>query len=226
MSSARKAILDRVDKYAVHSKEQEIDEQAKNLLSDSVHATLAAKDSVEAFVNRIKQGKVVGTTCSIVKEITDLPASVAHYLNESGLGNSLYIQNTDYFAEIDWAKKGLENLGSSIDGQQDGVTALTMADYGIAETGSLVFHSGHQAPVLLNFLCAQQIIVVFSNDILRLMDDYAVKTDARHPARNTIWITGASGTTDIEGVLVQGAHGPAKLHIFIVAEAAKLRSNT
>jgi L-lactate dehydrogenase complex protein LldG len=33
-------------------------------------------------------------------------------------------------------------------------------------------------------------------------------------------ITGASGTTDIEGSLVKGAHGPRDLHIVLVDDAA------
>ena len=34
-------------------------------------------------------------------------------------------------------------------------------------------------------------------------------------ARNAILITGPSGTTDIEGSYVRGAHGPGFLHIII-----------
>jgi L-lactate dehydrogenase complex protein LldG len=31
-------------------------------------------------------------------------------------------------------------------------------------------------------------------------------------------ISGVSGTTDIEGVLIQGAHGPEVLHMIIVED--------
>ena len=34
--------------------------------------------------------------------------------------------------------------------------------------------------------------------------------------RNAILITGPSGTTDIEGSYVRGAHGPGFLHVLLV----------
>jgi L-lactate dehydrogenase complex protein LldG len=34
------------------------------------------------------------------------------------------------------------------------------------------------------------------------------------------FVTGASGTTDIEGALVKGAHGPGWLHVVLVGGAA------
>jgi len=39
------------------------------------------------------------------------------------------------------------------------------------------------------------------------------------PLGNLNLITGASGTTDIEGSLVLGAHGPRYLHVVIVEDA-------
>ncbi|HHW62801.1 MAG TPA: LUD domain-containing protein, partial [Rhodocyclaceae bacterium] len=41
-------------------------------------------------------------------------------------------------------------------------------------------------------------------------------TAGQRPPRNVNIITGASGTTDIEGSLVLGAHGPRYLHVIIV----------
>jgi len=38
------------------------------------------------------------------------------------------------------------------------------------------------------------------------------------PPRNLNLITGASGTTDIEGSYVRGAHGPLFLHVILVNE--------
>ena len=47
------------------------------------------------------------------------------------------------------------------------------------------------------------------------MEDYAASVQGEAAPRNVNLITGASGTTDIEGVLTRGAHGPRKLHIVI-----------
>ena len=97
--------------------------------------------------------------------------------------------------------------------------SVCRAEYGIAETGSIVVHSGAEMPVLLSFLPLHAIVVVPRSKILPFLDDYA--SIARNMARgsstprNMCLITGASGTTDIEGVLVKGAHGPKFLHLVI-----------
>ena len=54
------------------------------------------------------------------------------------------------------------------------------------------------------------------------MDDYALIANEiakkGETPRNMCLISGVSGTTDIEGVLVQGAHGPEILHIIIIED--------
>ena len=50
------------------------------------------------------------------------------------------------------------------------------------------------------------------------LDDYAAATAGQRPPRNVNIITGASGTTDIEGSLVLGAHGPRYLHVVVVED--------
>ena len=47
----------------------------------------------------------------------------------------------------------------------------------------------------------------------------AEPTTGEPAPRNVNLVTGASGTTDIEGVLVRGAHGPRSLHV-VVADRA------
>ena len=91
--------------------------------------------------------------------------------------------------------------------------------WGVAETGTVVIHSAADQPILSNFLCASQIIVVNARNVLAHLDDYATAEQGRAVPRNACLITGASGTTDIEGSLVKGAHGPRELHIVIVGDA-------
>ena len=60
-------------------------------------------------------------------------------------------------------------------------------------------------------------MLVRASTVLAYLEDYSdafAATGERQP-RNVNIITGASGTTDIEGILVRGAHGPRNLHIVI-----------
>lgn len=216
--SARDIILGRLDAAAERAEtsvsEQSIDAQAQALLKDSPHAPLSRENPVDAFIARIEHGKVIGTTCEKLDNMDQLPGAVADYLVEQNLGTDIGIQELPVFAKLDW--QGLNNTGPQLDGLKDGLTSLTLVDFGIAETGSVVFHSGENKPVLLNFLSLNQLIVIQESNILPLLDDYAKQIDTAKTPRNTILITGASGTTDIEGVLVQGAHGPCVVHIFII----------
>ena len=51
------------------------------------------------------------------------------------------------------------------------------------------------------------------------LEDYAALAARAGPApRNVILITGASGTTDIEGSYVRGAHGPGFLHVVLLED--------
>ena len=61
--------------------------------------------------------------------------------------------------------------------------------------------------------------MVRASTVLAYLDDYAAATAGQRPPRNVNIITGASGTTDIEGSLVLGAHGPRYLHVVIVEDA-------
>lgn len=212
---ARESILKRLQQNQEFIDDEKIKHEAQQLLAEEpLHAPLLSKNVVDAFMERINRGHVIGTTCAAIDSVEQLPIQVMDYLKQQQLPLEAWIQNISLFEQLDW--QNLKNNGSVIGGDEENTVAVSFCDYGIAETGSVVFHSGKNQPVLLNFLGLHHIIVLAKNSIVPLMDDYAAKVDVINPPRNTIWITGASGTTDIEGVLVQGAHGPYQVHIVVV----------
>ena len=79
-----------------------------------------------------------------------------------------------------------------------------------------VKQAGADTPILANFLPLHHLVMVRADTILPFLDDYAAATAGQRPPRNVNIVTGASGTTDIEGSLVLGAHGPRFLHVVIV----------
>jgi L-lactate dehydrogenase complex protein LldG len=97
----------------------------------------------------------------------------------------------------------------------DTVLSVGRALCGVAETGSLVFHSAPTAPTLFAYLPIHHVVALDAQTLYLRLEDYATGVRGRPLPRNVNLITGASGTTDIEGVLTRGAHGPQKLHIVI-----------
>ncbi len=98
----------------------------------------------------------------------------------------------------------------------DEPVSVCEADYAVAETASLVFRSSPHMPTLFAFLPLHHIVVLEAARIVPWLDDAAALEAARPAPRNLNFVTGASGTTDIEGTLVRGAHGPAHLHVLLI----------
>ena len=97
--------------------------------------------------------------------------------------------------------------------------ASASRDWGIAETGTLVFHSGPDTPILLNFLPLHHIVALRAGQHPAAPRGLRGPSGRRSRRRATlVLITGASGTTDIEGSYVRGAHGPGYLHVVIVGD--------
>ncbi len=95
---------------------------------------------------------------------------------------------------------------------------LTFADYGIAETGTLVLDSSSEE-VRLATMISEIHIAILSQSQIRA-NAYDLEDELRNNMRSypnyTAFITGASRTADIERVLALGVHGPLELHILLV----------
>lgn len=99
-------------------------------------------------------------------------------------------------------------------------TALTAADYGIAETGTLVLDSSSEDLRIATMLSETHVAVLPANRIVAdAMDLEPILAEQQQASpRYLAFITGASRTADIERVLAIGVHGPKQLHILITRE--------
>ena len=187
--------------------------EAEALLADpeAIRPALMAPDPVAAFVARARSPKLIGTSVDRIGEEAALPDAVERYLAAQGLPARVVLQPAPDLLALDWSRFA---LGGEM--RSDEPVGVGLARWGIAETGSLVMHSGADAPVLFNFLPLHHVVLLRAGTILAHLEDYAAALAAAgDPPRNVNLITGASGTTDIEGVLVRGAHGPRHLHIVV-----------
>jgi L-lactate dehydrogenase complex protein LldG len=170
-------------------------------------------DRTDAFAARLVSAKVVGASVERIASFADVPAAVRRYCGVHGLDPALVVQPDPALQKLDWS--GFE-VRSEIG--RDETLAVARARWAIAETGTFVFHSGPESPTLLSFLPLHHICIIERARILGYLEDYALaEADAPQP-RNVNLVTGASGTADIEGRLVRGAHGPGFLHALIVEE--------
>ncbi len=217
--SARAAILKAVANALPRGRRDAaaIAAEARMLIGEpqAVRPALPLPSIIESFVQRVANSKVV-TTAVRISSISKLPEAVARHLIGRNLPPRIALQPTQALTALDWDAAGLLR-----DNTVDDSVAVGIARWGIAETGSLVFHSASDAPVLFNFLPAVHILAVYASKIVPHLEDYAEAARASGDAapRNVCLITGASGTTDIEGNLVLGAHGPRELHIVLIDDA-------
>lgn len=116
--------------------------------------------------------------------------------------------------EISVIKNGMRRHLAGVD------IAFTMADYGIAETGTLAIESSSEELRLATMLAEIHVAVLPKSRIRATAEDiYAeLKGLMNQNPDYLAFITGASRTADIERVLALGVHGPLELHILILED--------
>lgn len=94
--------------------------------------------------------------------------------------------------------------------------AFTMADAGIAETGTLVLRCPNEELRLATMIAEIHIALLPASRIVADAYDLEPRlTEWMGGADYTAFISGPSRTADIERVLALGVHGPLELHILI-----------
>ena len=97
---------------------------------------------------------------------------------------------------------------------------LTGSDYAIAETGTVVVHPRSGLSRLVSLAPPRHIAVVRRGTILPSLDELFLLESEAHGngtlASSMNLITGPSRTGDIEGVIVEGIHGPIEVHMVLV----------
>ncbi len=100
-------------------------------------------------------------------------------------------------------------------------TSLTWAEYGIAETGTLMVTSDSENTRIATMLAKIHVAVLPISKIKQNTEAIASDLDAilkTDTPSYTAFITGPSRTADIERVLAIGVHGPVDLHLLLLKE--------
>jgi len=197
--TARAAILARLGGTATPAA---IDAEADALLIAPERPPVDPAALEDTFRARLTLPSVAASV-ETIDRIEQLPAAIARYCADQGLAAALVVPPDPRLSACDWTGFTVRERAAP-----DEAVALAIARVGVAETGSLVFETAPEAPMLPNFLALHHIVLV--PRIVAYLEDAILP--GGHP-RAHYWVTGVSGTTDIEGTYVRGAHGPRFLHV-------------
>ncbi len=94
---------------------------------------------------------------------------------------------------------------------------ITSAQFGLADTGSLVMLSSHEEARLISLLPPVHLAVLPRERLLTGLDELFTLIPLPAERTSGMWfITGPSRTADIEQFLVRGVHGPGEIHVVVV----------
>jgi len=161
----------------------------------------------------------VNATVQKVKSRAHVPAAITDYLRSKNLPASVRMGTDARLAAMPWDKqRALTVKRGASDGDDE--VGVSHALGGVAETGTLVLHSGDDNPTTINFLPEHHIVVIDAKDIAgdleTTIEAVRRKFGKGRMPRVLNFVTGPSRSGDIEQKLLLGAHGPRALHIVVV----------
>ena len=169
------------------------------------------------------QAEAAAATIAEVAGPEDIPAAVAEYLRARNLPPQIKLAPDARIDALDWKSQPMLETSSGVSDGRD-TASVTPVLAGVAETGTLMVHSGADTPNTLHFLPETHIAVVYADELVGTYEDAwtalraKVGGDLSHGEipRTVSLVTGPSRSADIGKILLMGAHGPKRLHIILV----------
>jgi len=220
--SARDAILGKVRKSLGAGEDPARLEAVWDRLMKAPRGVIPARGQLDAEARVAlfcDMAKAAAASVTRVSGEAAVPAAVTGYLRSRNLAAKVRMGGDKRLKSIPWiSERNLQMRHGPSDGDDEVSVSHAMA--GVAETGTLVLHSGKDNPTTLNFLPDHHIVVIDAKDVAGELEAAMAMTRQRHGTgempRTMNFITGPSRSGDIEQTLLLGAHGPRALHIIVV----------
>lgn len=199
------------------------------------HAAAAEEQAVRAYLSARAPGPrpqiagdpialfraralALSSTVSEIERIADVPRAVAEYLRGSGL--PLAATCWPEFAALDWAAVGISVKAGAA--RASDLVGITGAFCGIAETGTLVLASGRNTPASVSLFPETHVALLHARRIVADMEEVwrVFRDEIGTMPRAINFVSGPSRTADIEQTVTLGAHGPYRVHIVLIQDAA------
>jgi L-lactate dehydrogenase complex protein LldG len=170
---------------------------------------------VSHFLNDfVARAESLQSTTAQVPDFNAVPAAVAQYIQSHGLPRKSVIWPS--LKALEWFSWGLTaEVRPPVSEDRIGITETFC---GIAETGTLLLHSGVNHYSTTSLLPETHIAILRVDRIVERMEQAfaLMQSELGQLPRATNFISGPSRTADIEQTIVIGAHGPRRVHIILV----------
>ena len=166
-----------------------------------------------------EQLAAVGAHCTTVRSETEAAVALARILTGAGArrvvgSDAPLVQRMLAAVGNDIVIDRLERLSRDELFACD--AGVTTAQWGIADTGTLVLESARERSRLLSLVPPVHVAVLSMRCICESLGDALARLSVASHA--ITFITGPSRTSDIELTLVVGVHGPQTVHVLLMEE--------
>ena len=166
-----------------------------------------------------EQLMAVGAQCTVVRGEAEAAAALARMLADAGArrvvgSDAPLVQRILAAVGNDIVIDRLERLSRDELFACD--AGVTTAQWGIADTGTLVLESARERSRLLSLVPPIHVAVLSMRCICESLGDALARVSVASHA--ITFITGPSRTSDIELTLVVGVHGPQTVHVLLMEE--------
>jgi len=137
-------------------------------------------------------------------------------------GRTAVASNSPYLAEcgiteLEGVRSGFTNEAELREACATAGAGITSADYGLADTGTLVMLSSAREARMISLLPPMHVAVIPREIILTGLDElFTLLPNPAEVTSSMVLITGPSRTADIEKMIVLGVHGPKKLYALAI----------
>ena len=173
-------------------------------------AAYARRIDGEAVERFTACASAANATVAVLDSLADVPERVAVLLRERNMAAAVHLPAGSELGGLNWA-----GLGVSGDAPGPEDAAVSIAAFGVAETGTLVFPSSAERPASWHFRPGFEIAILREEGVLNDLEAAFAKLRNNWPATINL-VTGPSRTADIEQTLELGAHGPKALAILLI----------
>jgi L-lactate dehydrogenase complex protein LldG len=156
-----------------------------------------------------------------VPDLDAVPEAVADYLASQNLPTDIVMAPHPELRSIPWTTRPLLRMREGRAEASDTVS-LQHAFAAISETGTLMLPSAPVRPTTLNLLADTEIVVLRASRVVGAYEEAwdLLRGEIAGMPRNVMLVTGPSRSADIEQTLELGAHGPRRLHVVLMEDAA------